>query len=127
MLLDGGHVEGTYVNEVAGDGGGRGHYWADEMRAAVFTLTAFEIAIRSAGAAFVRRKNVGVHGETHAAASVAPFKASVAKNFVEAFLFGLRFDDTRARYDEGLFDVSREMLARYDIRCGATVSNAGIA
>lgn len=43
------------VNEVSFNGGGRGHGRADEMRAAAFSLPAFEIAIRSAGGPFAAR------------------------------------------------------------------------
>src|SRR5258708_30099559 len=44
-------VEFADVDEMAGDGGGCGHYRADEVRAAVFALAAFGIAVGGAGAA----------------------------------------------------------------------------
>ena len=89
-LLDGGNVvEGTDVDEMAGDGGGGGHDRADEMRAAVFALAAFEVAIAGAGAALVRRQDVGVHADAHAAAGVAPLETGRGENFIEAFFFGL--------------------------------------
>src|ERR1700681_1071765 len=92
-LLDGGDaVEGTYVDEMAGDRCGGGHYRADEVRAAVFALAAFEVAIAGAGAAFVRRQYVGVHANAHAASGVAPLETGGGKDFVEAFFFGLRLD-----------------------------------
>jgi len=111
---------------VAGDGGGGGHYGADEVGAAVFTLAAFEVAVGGAGAAFVGRKDVGIHGDAHAAAGVAPFESRVAKNFVEAFFFGLGFDAARAGDDQGLLDVAREMLAGDEMRGGAKIVEAGI-
>src|SRR5882672_3016286 len=81
-LLDGGNVvEGTNVDEMAGDGCGCGHNRADEVRAAVLALAALEIAIAGAGAALVRRKDVGVHADAHAAAGVAPLESGGAENF----------------------------------------------
>src|SRR5258706_12205477 len=91
-LLDRCHVEFANVHEMPGNRRGSSHYRADEVRAAVFALAAFEIAVAGAGAAFVRRQNVGVHADAHAAASVAPLETGGAENFVEPFLFGLRLD-----------------------------------
>ena len=77
------------VYEVAGDGGGCGHDRADQVRAAVFALAAFEIAVGGAGGALVRRKHVGVHADAHAAACVAPFETCFGENFVAGLLFRL--------------------------------------
>src|SRR6266851_5577464 len=88
-LLDGGDIEFADVDEMASDGGGGGHDRAHEMRAAILALAALEIAIAGAGAALVRRQNVGVHADAHTAAGVAPLETGDAKNFVEAFLFSL--------------------------------------
>src|SRR6266446_5007578 len=95
-LLDRCHVEFADVHEMPGDGCGGSHYRADEMRAAVFALAAFEIAVAGAGAAFVRWQDVGIHPDAHAATCVAPFETGGGKNFVEAFFFGLRLDAARA-------------------------------
>src|SRR5712691_6595965 len=51
-LLDRCHVEFADVHEMPGDGCGRSHDRADQVRAAVFALAAFEIAIAGAGTAF---------------------------------------------------------------------------
>ena len=91
-LLHVGDVEGADIDEVAGEGGGGGHYGADEVRTAIAALAAFKITIGSAGAALVRRKNVGVHADAHAAARVAPLESGISENFVEPFLFGGGFD-----------------------------------
>src|SRR5579872_5971158 len=90
------------VDKVAFDCGSGGHERADEMGASVFSLAALEIAIRRAGAALVRLKNVVIHADTHAASSIAPFESGVAENFVEAFGFGLCFHAARAGNDERL-------------------------
>src|ERR1700746_2299339 len=81
-------VEFADIHEMASDGGGCGHDGADEVRAAVFALAAFEIAVGCAGAALVRRQNVGVHADAHAAARVAPFETGLGENLVEAFFLG---------------------------------------
>src|SRR5260370_14686553 len=78
------------------DGGCCGHDRADEMGAAVFALAAFEIAIAGAGAALMRRENVGIHPDAHAAARVAPLENGGGKNFVAAFFLGLRLYRARA-------------------------------
>jgi len=45
-LLDGGNVvEGTDVDEMAGNRGSGGHHRADEMRAAVFSLAASKLRL----------------------------------------------------------------------------------
>ena len=65
---------------MAGDRGGGGHDRADEVRAAVFALAAFEIAIAGAGTALVRRQDIGVHANAHAAAGVSPLETGGAEN-----------------------------------------------
>src|SRR5580704_7351534 len=68
---------------------GRSHQWADEVRPATFTLSAFKIPVRRARASFAAQQHVVIHADTHAATGVAPFKSGVEENLVEAF--GLRF------------------------------------
>src|SRR5260370_25331848 len=94
-LLDRCHVEFADVHEVARDGGGGSHHRADEVRAAVFALATFEIAVAGAGAAFMRRQDVGIHADAHAAAGVAPFETTGPENLVEAFFFGFAFNAAR--------------------------------
>src|SRR5438132_13494940 len=98
-----------------------GHNRADEMRAAVFALPALEITVRGAGAALVRRQNVGVPTDAHAAAGIAPLETGVAENFVEAFFFGLRLDTAGAGNNQRLLDVFRHVLAGDEIRSGAQI------
>src|SRR5579863_4168422 len=106
---------------MAGDGGGGGHYGADEVGAAVAALAAFKIAVAGAGAAFVRWKDVGVHADTHAAASVAPLESGGGEDFVETFFFGLRLDAARAGNDERLLDIFRDVLSFHEMRRGAEI------
>src|SRR6185437_13670656 len=63
------------VDEVAGDGGGCGHFRRDEVRATAAALAAFEVAIAGGSAALAGRKNVGVHAEAHGAAWLAPVES----------------------------------------------------
>jgi len=127
QLLDGGNVvEGTDVDEMAGNGCGCGHNRADEVRAAVLALAALEIAIAGAGAALVRREDVGVHTDAHAAAGVAPLETGVAENFIEAFFFRLALNASGARDDERLLDVFRHVLAFDKMRGGAEIIEARI-
>src|SRR5216683_669619 len=111
---------------MAGDGGGCGHDWADEVRAAVLALAAFEIAIAGAGAALVGRQDVSVHADAHAAAGVAPLEAGVAENFVEAFFFSLRLDAAGAGHNQRLLDVFCHVLAFDKMRGGAKIIEARI-
>src|SRR4029077_19695334 len=101
---------------MAGDGGGCGHYRADEVRAAVFALAAFEVAVAGAGAALVRRQDVGVHANAHTAASVAPLETGGGENFFEAFFLGLRFDTARTRNNQRLLDRLGDVLAFDEMR-----------
>jgi len=87
--LDG---EFAYVYEMAGNGSGCSHDGADQVRAAVFALATFEIAVGGAGGALVRRKDVGVHANAHAATGVAPFESGFGENFVQTFFFSLGFN-----------------------------------
>src|SRR2546427_607181 len=73
-LLDGCNVELAHIHEMAGNGRGGGHDRADQVRAAVLALAALEVAIRGAGAALVRRQDVRVHADAHAASRVAPLE-----------------------------------------------------
>src|SRR5437879_4947832 len=125
-LLDGGYVEFADVDKMAGDGGGGGHYRADEVRAAVFALAALEVAVAGAGAAFVGRQDVGVHADAHAAAGVAPLETGGAENFVEALFFGLRLDAAGAGDNQRLLDVFRHVLAGDKTRGGAQIIEARI-
>src|SRR6266581_1831313 len=77
-LFDGNNIEFAHVDEMTGNRGGRSHDRADEVCAAVLALAAFEIAIAGAGAALVRRQDVGVHSDTHTAAGVAPLETGGA-------------------------------------------------
>src|SRR5205809_6392808 len=96
---------------MAGDRGGGGHDRADEVRAAVLALAALKIAVRRAGAALVRRQDVGVHADDHAAAGVAPLETGGTENFVEALFFGPRLDAAGAGNKARLLDVVRPVLA----------------
>src|ERR1700736_3931985 len=125
-LLHGFDGEFAYVYEVTCDGGGCGHYWTDQMCAAVFALAAFEIAIGGAGGALVRRENVRVHAYAHAATCVAPFETGGGENFIEAFFFGLGFDAAGTGDNQRLLDIAGYVFAFDEVSGGAKIVDARI-
>src|SRR5690242_19238866 len=125
-LLDTGDVERPHIHKVARDGCGGSHNGADQMGAAVFALTPLEVTVRSAGAALMRRQNIGVHPDAHAATRIAPLEACLAENLVESFFFGLRFDPARTRHNQRLLDAARHMLARHQMRRSTQIFEARI-
>src|SRR5712692_1631769 len=96
------------------------------MRAAIFALTAFEVAVAGAGAPLVWGQDVGVHADAHAAAGVAPLETGGAENFVEAFFFGLRLNAAGAGDNQRLLDVFCHVLAFDKMRGGAKIIEARI-
>src|SRR6266849_9293323 len=120
-LFDRRNVELAHIHEMAGDGGGGGHDRADKMRATVFALPALEVAIAGAGAALVRRQDVRVHADAHAASGVAPLETGGGENFVEPFFFGLRLDSARTWNDERLLNGLGNVLAFNKMRGGAEI------
>src|SRR5512135_2841294 len=90
---------------------GRSHNRADEVRAAVLALAAFEIPIRSTGGPFSRKQYIRIHGDAHAATRIAPFESGVLEYFVEPFGLRLLLDDHRARHDKGSLKVLGNVLA----------------
>src|SRR4051794_12085237 len=87
------------VDEMPGNRGGRGHLRRDEMGAALVALPPLEIAVRSRGAALARPELVGVHGEAHRAAGLAPIEARGLEDPVEALRLGLDLHEARAGHD----------------------------
>src|SRR5260370_33472714 len=79
-------------------------------------MAAREVAVRGGGSALVRRQDVRVHADAHAASRVAPLEAGFAENLVEAFLFGGSLDAARTGHDQRLLDVFRHVLAGPEMR-----------
>src|ERR1700675_3728271 len=82
----------AHVDEMPGDRGGGGHRRRHEVGAALVTLAALEIPVGGRGAALAGLELVGIHGEAHRAAGLAPFEAGLEEYFVEPFGLGLLFD-----------------------------------
>src|SRR5262245_60942153 len=80
----------AHVDEMPGDRRGRGHLRAHQVRSAARALPALEVAVGGRGRALARLQPVGVHGEAHRAAGLAPLETGVAEHAVEALLLGLR-------------------------------------
>ena len=51
-----------------------------------------------------RAQLIGVHGQAHGAARLAPLEARFNEDFVQAFRFRLALHQARARYDHGQLD-----------------------
>ncbi len=64
---------------------------------------------------------VGVHRQAHRATGIAPFEIGGGKDFVQAFRFGLLFDQARAGHDQYLFHGSRFFPAFNDGSRGTQV------
>src|SRR5690606_36254361 len=90
------------INEMAGNSSCSSHGGRHQVRAPLEALTAFEIAVRSRGAAFLRLKLVGVHGKAHRATWLPPLKACIKKNLVQTFSFRLILDQAGAWHDHGV-------------------------
>ena len=64
----------AHIGEPPGKRGGCRHCRTDQMGSPAATLTAFEIAVRCRGAAFLRLDQIVVHADTHGTAGFAPFE-----------------------------------------------------
>ncbi len=95
------------------------------MRARAGALPAAEIAVGGRGAALAGRHDVAVDADAHRAAGLRPFKAGVAEDAVEAFLFRLPLHRRGARRDQArhFADAAGEHRGRraqiLDARIGA--------
>src|SRR4029079_5252333 len=90
---------GPDVDEVALDGGRRGHLGRDQVGAPAAALPALEVAVRGGRAALARGEDVGVHSEAHGAPGGAPVEARGAEHAVEALGLRLRAPLLRAGHD----------------------------
>src|SRR6185437_13744036 len=97
----------------------------NQVGAALETLTALEIAVRGRGAALLRLQLVRVHGKAHRAARLAPIKARLDEDLVEAFGLRLLLHDAGARHDHRI-DVGVDSLALGDLGSRAQVFDAAV-
>src|SRR5262245_11811598 len=91
-----------HIHEMSRDGGGGRHRRRDEMGAALVALPALEVAVRGRGASLAGRELVGIHGEAHGAAGLAPLEAGLDEDLVEPFGLGLLLHQPGARHDHGV-------------------------
>ena len=96
------------------------------MRAALEALTALEIAVRGRGAALAGLELVGVHGEAHRAAGLAPLEAGGEEDLVQPFGLGLLLHQARARHDHGVVELVGDLLAFDDLGDRAQILDAAI-
>src|SRR5579872_456947 len=76
-----------HVDEPSGNRGRRRHGWRHQVRAALVTLAAFEVAVRGRSAALARIELVWIHRKAHRAAGLAPLEAGFDEDFVEPLGF----------------------------------------
>src|SRR6266851_800031 len=91
----------AHVGDAAGDGGGRGHGGAGEMRASARPLATDEVAVGGRDAPLAGCDGVAVDRQAHRAARLAPFETGVEEDAVEALGLGLALDVFGARHDPG--------------------------
>ena len=70
------------------------------MRASALALTTLEVAVRGRRGALAGRELVGVHAETHRAASETPLGTGSGEHLVEALFLCLQSDARRPGHDE---------------------------
>src|SRR3954465_15062495 len=104
------------VDEVALDGGRRGHLRADEVGAPAAALASLEVAVRGRGAALAGLEDVGVHAQAHRAAGRAPVEAGRLEDLVEPLGLGLGAHGLRAGHDHRVHALGD--LAALDERGG---------
>src|SRR3990167_7760565 len=118
------------VDDMAGDGGGRGHGRAHQVGASAPALTALEVAVGGRGAAFARRQAVGVHAQAHGAARLPPVEARGLEDGVEAFFLGLGLHKAGARNHHGPHvgghQAAVEEGVLHDARGGAQVLDTAV-
>src|SRR5689334_21087232 len=95
------------------------------MGTTAWSLAALKVSVGSRGAALTRHEDVGVHAEAHGAAGLAPLKAGVEEDLVEAFLLRLGLDDAGARHHHRPQRVGH-LLAANDGSSGAQVFDTGV-
>src|SRR5690606_21077282 len=90
--------------EVAGDGGGGGDGGGDEASTSTSALAAFEVAIGCRGTALARGELVGVHGQAHRTARLAPVETGLDEDFVQTLGLGRFLHFERTGHDHGPVD-----------------------
>mmetsp|Transcript_21030 Transcript_21030/g.62929 ORF Transcript_21030/g.62929 Transcript_21030/m.62929 type:complete len:464 (-) Transcript_21030:754-2145(-) len=119
------HIELAHVGETPRNGGRRCHCGGHEVRAATGALAALEVAVGRGRAALARLQLVGVHGQAHGAAGLAPVKARLDEDLVKALSLCLSLDQSRARHYHCVC-VGRDLAALGDRRGGTNVLDARV-
>src|SRR5687767_1776024 len=74
----------------AADRGGRSDGHGHQVGATTLALSPLEVSVRRRRASFSRRELVGIHAQTHRAASPAPLTTGLLEDDVESFLLRLQ-------------------------------------
>jgi hypothetical protein len=89
--------------------------WGCQKRPSAWSLATFKITVACADGILARGKPIAVHGDTHRAARLAPFRTCVGKYPVQAFGFRLSLDGLRAWHDQNS-DAICDAPTRHDKR-----------
>src|SRR5690625_3252367 len=96
------------------------------MGASALPLPALEIAIRRGSAALAWLQAIGIHGQAHGAAWLAPPKAGILEDLVQPFLFRLPVHQPGAWHHERQLDALGLASALDDGCCRAQILDAAI-
>src|SRR6516165_2843295 len=85
-------VEVRRGREMTGNSGRGRHCWRDQVGPPAAALPALEVAVGRRCTTLSGRQLVGVHGQAHRAAGLAPLKARRGEDAIQTLLLGLRLD-----------------------------------
>src|SRR5215470_9761265 len=117
--------ERAYVGQAAHHRRRRRHGGANQVSAAPAALAALEVAVRGRGAALAGLELVGIHGEAHGAAGLAPLEARLEEDAIETLLLRLMLHQTRAGHHYRV-DARGHLAALGDGGSGAEVLDAAV-
>src|SRR5690606_8383182 len=118
-------IQLAYIGNDACNCGSSGHGRAHEMGDGTATLPAFKIAIGGRGAALSETEHVIIHGKTHGAAGLTPFKTGIDQYLRNALGLCLLAHGAGAGYDHGPNAICYVALP-YDLRHFTQILDPGI-
>src|SRR5262245_37905893 len=113
------------VHEMSSDSRGGGHGGRDQVRAAPFSLSSFEISIAGGSTPLAWFELVRVHCQAHAATRFSPFEAGVTEDTIESLLFGLRLYLAAARHHHRR-NFRSHMVTAQHVRRAAQILDASV-
>jgi len=96
------------------------------MSTSTGTLATFEVAVRRAGTALTRRKNVGVHAQAHGTASLSPLETGILEDLVKTLLFSLLLHQAGTGHDHDTLEVRSGLLSLDNVRRNSQILDASV-